>query len=656
MLEQTKKYKIAVIIVNYNVAFFLEQCLNSVQKALSSINGQVFVVDNNSIDGSVEMVKQKFPDFNLIANKDNKGFSKANNQAIVAADAEYILLLNPDTVLEEDCLSKTLEFMDAHHDAGGLGVRMLDGKGQFLPESKRGLPTPIVAFYKIFGLSLLFPKSKKFGQYHLGHLSEFETNEVDVLSGAFMLMRSKTLDEVGLLDEAFFMYGEDIDLSYRIQKGGYKNYYFPETRIIHYKGESTKKSSINYVFVFYRAMVIFAEKHFSQKNAKLFSVLIHTAIYLRASLAIGMRFIRKAVLPLIDYTLLYVGLYFLAIQWRISNILFPAHILQIAIPSYTLVWLTSIFYSGGYDKPIRLTRFLKGSFIGTLLLLIIYGLLPKEWQFSRLYMLVGALWTSAYFVISRVVLHLIFKGKLEKKFDLNASNNKKFAVIGDTKEFNRVAEILRQTNPSVEAIAHVSAGEEKEEGAIGTISQLDQIVHIHGMNEIVFCAKDTAAQTIIHWMTIIDSRKIDFKIAQPDSLSLIGSNSIDTAGDLYVLNINAITKPENIRNKRTFDVSMSFLFLLSLPVTIWFFSKKMKFIQNLFSIAIGRNSFVGYLRSNSITKLLLPTIKSGILTPNDSLKIRDEELYDKLNLIYARDYGVQKDFWIVWKAWKQLDR
>jgi hypothetical protein len=271
-------------------------------------------------------------------------------------------------------------------------------------------------------------------------------------------------------------------------------------------------------------------------------------------------------------------------------------------------------------------------------------------------MLVGALWTSAYFVISRVVLHLIFKGKLEKKFDLNANNNKKFAVIGDTKEFNRVAEILRQTNPSVEAIAHVSAGEEKEEGAIGTISQLDQIVHIHGMNEIVFCAKDTAAQTIIHWMTIIDSRKIDFKIAQPDSLSLIGSNSIDTAGDLYVLNINAITKPENIRNKRTFDVSMSFLFLLSLPVTIWFFSKKLKFIQNLFSIAIGRNSFVGYLRSNSITKLLLPTIKSGILTPNDSLKIRDEELYDKLNLIYARDYGVQKDFWIVWKAWKQLDR
>ena len=269
-LSKKKSFKISVIIVNYNVEFFLEQCLNSVQKALNNINGQVFVVDNNSIDGSVDMVERKFPHYNLIANKDNKGFSKANNQAILLSDAEYILLLNPDTVVEEDTFSKVIDFMDNHPEAGGLGVRMLDGKGKFLPESKRGLPTPKVAFYKIFGLSKIFPKSKKFGQYHAGHLSEFETNEIDILSGAFMLMRSEALDKVGLLDEAFFMYGEDIDLSYRIQKGGYKNYYYPETRIIHYKGESTKKSSVNYVFVFYRAMIIFAEKHFSQKTRNFF--------------------------------------------------------------------------------------------------------------------------------------------------------------------------------------------------------------------------------------------------------------------------------------------------------------------------------------------------------------------------------------------------
>jgi GT2 family glycosyltransferase len=249
--------KLSVVIVNYNVMHFLEQCLNSVRKAVKNIESEVFVVDNNSVDGSVKMVREKFPEVNLIVNPDNRGFSKANNQAIKIAKGEYVLLLNPDTVVEDDTFEKIIKFMDAHEDAGGLGVKMVDGKGKFLPESKRGLPTPAVAFYKIFGLSKLFPKSKIFGQYHLTYLNNDEIHEVDVLSGAFMLIRKPLLDKIGGLDESYFMYGEDIDLSYRITKEGYKNYYFPKTRIIHYKGESTKKSSINYVLVFYQAMIIF---------------------------------------------------------------------------------------------------------------------------------------------------------------------------------------------------------------------------------------------------------------------------------------------------------------------------------------------------------------------------------------------------------------
>ena len=250
------------------------------------------------MDGSVEMIKEKFPQVKIIENKDNKGFSKANNQAIKIAKGEYVLLLNPDTVVEEDTFKKVIAFMDAHPGAGGLGVHMIDGKGNFLPESKRGLPTPSVAFYKIFGLSALFPKSKIFGKYHLGFLDKNKTAEVDVLSGAFMLLRKTALDKTGLLDETFFMYGEDIDISYRIIKAGYKNYYFPETRIIHYKGESTKKSSVNYVMVFYKAMMIFAFKHFSQNSARLFSFLISFAIYIRAGAAIVTRFIQKLFLPL----------------------------------------------------------------------------------------------------------------------------------------------------------------------------------------------------------------------------------------------------------------------------------------------------------------------------------------------------------------------
>ena len=641
-----------MVIVNYNVEFFLEQCLNSVQKALENINGQVFIVDNNSIDGSVEMVQRKFPTYTLVANKENVGFSKANNQAILQSDAEYILLLNPDTVVEEETFSKVIGFMDSHADAGGLGVRMVDGKGKFLPESKRGLPTPAVAFYKIFGLSKLFPKSERFGQYHLGHLSEFETNKIDILSGAFMLMRSEALEKVGLLDEAFFMYGEDIDLSYRILKGGYSNYYFPETRIIHYKGESTKKSSVNYVFVFYRAMIIFAEKHFSQKNAKLFSFLINAAIYFRATLAISMRFIRQSVLPLIDFVILLIGLYALTNQWRISNIDFPEKVVNIAVPTYTLIWMLSILFNSGYDNPVKLSNYFKSTVIGTLTILIVYALLPKSWQFSRLYILLGAAWVLAYFLLSRIFLHF----SIGKKFNLSPKKNKRFAIIGGKEEFERVAGILQQTTRKIESIEHVSAGEEKEKGAIGTLNQLDQILHIKGINEIIFCAKDTTAQTIINWMTVIDSTKIDFKIAQPDSLSLIGSNSIETAGDLYVLDINSITKTENIRSKRTFDIAMGLLLLVGSPILIWYMENKKLFLQNILSVLIGKLSLVGYFKLDSKVSNQLPRIKPGILNPTDSLSFPDVSLTDKLNLIYARDYSIGKDLSILLKAWKKLDR
>ncbi len=216
--------RLSVIIVNYNVKFFLEQALLSLRRAIQSLEVEVFVVDNNSADGSVEMVRNKFPEVILIVNKHNPGFSIANNQAIRQAKGQYILLLNPDTVVAEDTFRICLQFMDDHPQVGGLGVRMIDGSGQFLPESKRGFPSPWVAFCKAFGLSRLFPRSKWFNHYHLGYLSEKEAHPIEVLAGAFMWMRSSVLDEVGLLDESFFMYGEDIDLSYRIVKGGYQNY------------------------------------------------------------------------------------------------------------------------------------------------------------------------------------------------------------------------------------------------------------------------------------------------------------------------------------------------------------------------------------------------------------------------------------------------
>lgn len=272
----TGKVQLSIIIVNYNVKYFLEQCLYSVRAAVEGLVTEIFVVDNHSGDGSIEYLRPKFPEVIFIENKDNPGFSKANNQAIRQSKGEYVLLLNPDTVIGEHILQHLYAFMSDHPEVGGVGVKMLDGHGRFLAESKRSYPSPWVSFCKLFGLSKLFPHSKRFSAYSLSYLNEDEQHQVDVLSGAFMLLRREALDKVGLLDETFFMYGEDIDLSYRIVLGGYKNYYVPE-QILHYKGESTRRGDKKFLKAFYGAMLIFHKKYYPQ-SGKLVSGLIRMSI------------------------------------------------------------------------------------------------------------------------------------------------------------------------------------------------------------------------------------------------------------------------------------------------------------------------------------------------------------------------------------------
>ncbi|MBO7053990.1 MAG: glycosyltransferase family 2 protein [Bacteroidales bacterium] len=284
--------KLSVVIVNYNVKEELTFCLSSVQQALQDIEGEVFVVDNHSADGSCDVIKTLFPWVTLIENAENLGFARANNIAIKKSCGEYVLLLNPDTVVEQDTFSKMLAFMDEHDNCGGLGVKMLDAQGTFLPESKRGIPTPWVAFCKLFGLYKLFPKSEKCNRYYLSNIPQDLVAEVEILAGACMLLRKSVLDEVGLLDETYFLYGEDVDISYRILQAGYKNYYFPETSIIHLKGASTKKLEVKSVREFYRSMEIFCERHFTQYN-KLFLLFVKIGINVRMVFAMLGLFVRK---------------------------------------------------------------------------------------------------------------------------------------------------------------------------------------------------------------------------------------------------------------------------------------------------------------------------------------------------------------------------
>jgi GT2 family glycosyltransferase len=287
--------KLSVIIVNYNVKYLLEQCLLSVFESNRSFDMEVIVADNNSTDGSVAYLRSRFPEAIFIENKDNPGFSKANNQAYRLTKGEYVLLLNPDTLLGENVLANVCDFMDTHPEAGAVGVKMLNGSGKFLTESKRGFPTPWASFCKTFGLAKLFPQTRLFGRYNLKYLNENEIHQVDILAGAFMLIRRATCEKTGLLDESFFMYGEDIDLSYRITACGYKNYYLP-CPIIHYKGESMNKNDVKYVRIFYGAMYIFFKKHYPHYS-KLYSLFIKAGIYMRAAIAAVKRIITKAVKP-----------------------------------------------------------------------------------------------------------------------------------------------------------------------------------------------------------------------------------------------------------------------------------------------------------------------------------------------------------------------
>jgi len=501
---------LSVIIVNYNVKNFLEQCLYSVQKAAVNIDVEIYIVDNNSVDGSVEMVKSSFPEVKLIANSDNKGFATACNQALELSTGKYALLLNPDTVVSDNSFSACIQFMEEHEDAGALGVRMINGKGQFLPESKRSLPTPLISFYKIFGLSALFPKSRKFGKYQLKYIAEDELAEVEVLSGAFMFLRMETLQKTGFLDEQFFMYGEDIDLSYRIKKAGYKNYYFPKTSIIHYKGESTKKASLNYVRIFYKAMIIFAKKHYTNKNLGLFLFFIHLAIYFRASISIFKRLVQNIFLPILDFIIIYLSFRLIIPLWanyQFSDTeYYPPDFLNIFIPGYILIWLFFIFINDGYKPFIKSKKLLYSVVYGSIAILIIYSLLPEHYRFSRIILLFGGFITAIELFTVRIIT-AFFK---INNIDLTSKIKPKTVVIYENA--NKDGKLFKYLEKRYEIVGYISKEPNIKENYLGTISRLSEIINFHKISVVVYLLKDINTTDIINSMLEINKKNIEFKI------------------------------------------------------------------------------------------------------------------------------------------------
>ena len=633
--------KLAVIIVNYNVKYFLKQCLESVYNSTSLENIEVYVVDNDSKDGSVEMVVESFPKVKLIANKKNVGFSTANNQAIKETNADYVVLLNPDTLVQSDSFEKVIKFMDEHPDAGGLGVTMIDGNGKFLPESKRGLPTPEVAFYKIFGFSKIFPKSKKFGKYHLGYLDKNETHKIEVLSGAFMAMRMETLDKVGLLDEDFFMYGEDIDLSYRITQGGYENYYFPGTTIIHYKGESTKKSSVNYVYVFYKAMAIFAKKHFESNKASLFSKLINIAIFFSASLAIIKRFFSLFFLPIIDFCAVFFGLHVVKTIYQDDHGLFhQPQLINISFAIYSLLILIAVFFAGGYDRPIKLQKVVKGVFIGSLLTSLVYMFVANNYYFSIGSALLGIVIIMIGLTGIRWILHF-FK---IKKYRINFFR-KRIVIIGDQKESDKVNNLVEHTQLYSSIVGTVSPFHTNNEEYLGDLTQLKSLKEKHRINEAIFCAENVNYDAVIQTLIDFQDTDIQFKLAHTNDMFVLGSTDMNTSGELHTIKVLGIESSENKRSKRLIDISFSLKCFVFSPVLILFQKNKMNFLANSWSVLKGKKSWVGYTSNDCINDL--PKIKKGVFSMTDLVDSCTNE--HRLNTIYAKDYSLWRDIAIIKK-------
>ena len=533
---------LSIIIVNYNVKYFLEQCLQSIELASKKIKKEVLIVDNNSTDGSSLMIRNKFPKFKLIENKKNVGFSKANNQAIKKAKGKYILLLNPDTILEEDTLRKCIDFFKIKKNAGGVGVKMIDGNGNFLPESKRSFPSPTIAFYKIFGLSFLFPKSKKFGKYHLGFLDKNKVHEVDVLSGAFFMTKKSILNKVGLLDENFFMYGEDIDISYRIKLAGFKNFYFPKTRIIHYKGESTKKTSLNYVFLFYKAMSIFYNKHFKGNYNTLFNFIIHLAIYLRAGLSLIKRFIEDTIFTLIDIVLIYSGTYALKSGWEKYSInligeqkILPLEFMKFTVPIIILIWIIFLYKFKAYEKNVEIKTIFKCTLLASLVILIIYGLLPEIYRSSRILILLSSFWTILSLTGYRKILSSIGLSNFKAKI-------KKIVIIGDKSQFLRIKKLVNRNLDNKTYIKHIYFNNtNSKKKSVELNDEIIKSINIDSINEIIFCAKNISFNQILNKISFLNKYQIKMKIAPEKGEFIIGSDSKNKQGELYTIDKKKIS-------------------------------------------------------------------------------------------------------------------
>lgn len=648
--------RLSVIIVNYNVKYFLEQCLLSVAKATSNLQAEVWVVDNASQDGSRSYLESRFPDVHFIWSDENSGFAKANNQALKQATGEYILFLNPDTIVAEDCFSSCIAFMEQHADAGAVGIRMLDGKGSFLPESKRSFPSPLTSLYKLSGLSALFPSSRTFGRYHLGHLNEHQNHEVDVLAGAFMLIRHDVLKQTGGFDESFFMYGEDIDLSYRIQKtacpatgGFYKNYYLSDSSILHYKGESTRKGTLNYVRMFYQAMSLFVQKHSAASSAGIFTALINIAIWARAFLSILKRFIQKIGLPLLDAALIYLAFWMAQGTWvtfvKPANI-YQRELLSVAFLGFSVLFLLVSYYTGLYEKKYRSQRLWRSMLVTLIINLAVYSLLPERFRFSRGMVLVGSVFSFGLLALWRWILLLL------KVVEPDESEEENYTiVVGTAAQMEEAKKLLDPAGKAQQIRGFVSPLPEVH--SLGTPAQLPQILENTPVKELILCESNSLSFKDIIAVYQQSGRRVKLRLHAGGSLSIVGSDSKNYSGETIGVASYRLSLPINRRLKRLVDVAVSLFLILLFPLHFLFNRHPLVLLQHCFQVLFAQKTWIGF--TGPVKGL--PPVKPSVLGPAGvphQLNSLKEEGLQLANEWYAQQYEPAYDLLTVFSHYKNL--
>lgn len=554
---------ISVIIVSYNVKEFLYQCLQSLRKSLVNIDYEIIVVDNNSVDGSAEMVRYEFPDIRLINNKDNKGFASACNQGLAVSCGQFILLLNPDTLIQEDTIKTMLEFFSHHEEVGAAGCKILNADGSLQPACRRSFPTPMAAFPKIFGLSWLFPKIKTFGKYNLSYLDPDELTEVDAVSGSFLMFRKVVWEQIGGLDETYFMYGEDLDYCYRIKQVGWKIYYVPFTKIIHYKGESTKSAAYDNFATFYRAMNIFVKNHFSKSYSIFFGALLRLGIFIRGLFSIITRFIQKRTVMFVDGIVL---CFAILIAHQLQPRPLPGYSTLISmLVFYLLLWLGTGYAIGLYDRrELSYSRAVIASFL-SFIASIIFNYIFKEFIYSPQLIVLSFIVVTLLLPGWRIFLIYLQRHNIVKPSSTlsRALLSRRTIIAGTGKEGERIAKKLQtHIEHGFEILGFVDKKfvHEKVIGFpfLGVIEDLREIIRIHKANEIIFTTDCFTNDDILNVIDNIKGNHVNIKIVPINLDYIIGKSSVERIEDIPLIDVEYnLFRFGNRILKRLFDIALS---------------------------------------------------------------------------------------------------